>query len=331
MNTLTTINKTELLSNEIKFEYFIDFARNYVTKLESGEILTKKKVRFSGDTIRQYNVSLDHFEKFEAKFNERIKCIEMNKKVFMAFENYLLQKELLYNSTYLYISKIKALANVLYEEEVLIRPISLKTPKKESIQIYLNEEELKSMKNCQTLTDSERIIFDIFTIQSFCGLRYSTLKSFLSNPLAHIQQNGDKTFISIISKKTQTESVIPLSKIIFDLLKKYEYKFKVPSEEYFNRIIKKIGEKAGITNPVPTQITKNGITQTVMVPKFQKLSTHTSRRNFISLAKMYINDTNAIMAMSSHSTERQMNSYCRSSNIEKVKNIFDNDFFKIEI
>lgn len=330
MNTLT-IQKSELLKSEVSFEYFTDFARKFITKIEAGEILTNKKIRFSKDTIRQYNVSIGHFEEFEKSIDTKIKCIHMNKKIFSAFEIYLQNSELLYNSIYLYISKIKALANILYEEEVIPRSITLKTPKKETTQVYLNVEELSAMKNCDTLTQSERLVFDIFSIQSFSGLRYATLKVFLSNPAAHIQQNGSKTYISIVSKKTQTESIIPLSRIIFDILKKYDYKLKVPTEEYFNRAIKKIGEKAGITNPIPTQITKNGETETILIPKYKKLSSHTSRRNFITLAKMYISDTNAIMAMTSHATEKQLNSYCRSSNIERVNSIFDNQFFNLTI
>lgn len=328
---LTTINKTELLNPEIEFEYFVDFAKNFVKKIEAGEILTKKKVRFSKDTIRQYNVSITHFEEFEKNIGTQIKCIQMNKKVFSAFEIYLQNGDLLYNSIYLYISKIKALANILYDEEIIPRAISLQTPKKETTQVYLNVDELSAMKNCDTLTESERIVFDIFTIQSFSGLRFATLKVFLSNPAAHIQQNGSKTYISIVSKKTQSESIIPLSRIIFDILKKYDYKIKVPTEEYFNRVIKKIGEKAGITNPIPTQVTKNGETETILIPKYKKLSTHTSRRSFVTLAKMYISDTNAIMAMTSHATEKQLNSYCRSSNLERVNNIFDNQFFNLTI
>jgi site-specific recombinase XerD len=330
MNTLT-LTKNEILNPQVNFEYFTDFARNFVTKIESGEILTKKKVRFSKDTIRQYNVSIDHFEEFEKKLDSKIRVHEINKRLLEAFEKYLYNNGLLFNSVYLYISKIKALGNILYDSDVVLKPLKFDTPKKITTQVYLSESELSAMRNCNKLTPSEKKVLDVFLIQCFTGLRYSTLIQFLSNPIAYLQQNGDKTFISIVSKKTVEESCIPLSKIVFEILNKYEFKFDLKSEEYVNRTIKKIAGKAGITNPIAIQVTRNSKTETVIVPKNKLIKTHTCRRVFITLAKMYINDNEAIRTMSGHATEAQMNLYSRASKLEKVNNIFDNQFFNLTI
>lgn len=328
---LTTINKTELLSTEIQFEYFIDFARNYVTKLESGEILTKKKVRFSTDTIRQYNVSLDHFQAFEGKFNERIKVYEINKKMLEAFEKHLYNEGLLYNSVYLYLSKIKALGNVLYDEGLVLKPLRFDTPKKQTTQVYLNQQELKQMNECNSLTDSERKVLDIFLVQSFSGMRFQSLKSFLQNPMAYIQQSGEKTYINIVSQKTNETSIIPLSKVVYNILTKYNFKFEVPSEEYVNRLIKKIASKAGIDNPIAIQITRNGKTETIFKPKSEMLSSHSARRSYITTLKQYVNDEEAIIASSGHTSIQAMRNYIRSTKLERVDPIFNSEFLNIEI
>lgn len=331
MQTLTTINKTELLNPEIEFEYFLDFAKNFVSKIEAGEILTKKKVRFSKDTIRQYNVSIGHFESFQDKLSSKIQIHEINKRLLEAFEKHLYNSGLLFNSVYLYISKIKALGNILFDEEQTNRPVKFSTPKKTTTQVYLSENELKQMRDCKELTESEKLILDIFLIQCTCGLRYSTLKEFLEQPTVFIKQHGDNYYIDIISKKTEEQSVIPLSRTIFDILNKYSFKFQSFSEEYFNRVLKNIGKKAGIDNPIAVQITKNSIIETIVQPKYKLLRSHCGRRTFLTIAKNYINDNNALMSMSGHTTERQMANYIRSEKIDRIANVFENDFFKIKI
>lgn len=331
MNTLTTINKTELLNPEIEFEYFVDFAKNFVSKIEAGEILTKKKVRFSKDTIRQYNVSIAHFEEFESKFNERIKVYEINKKMLEALEKHLYNEGLLYNSVYLYLSKIKALGNVLYDEDVVLKPLRFDTPKKQTTQVYLNQKELTQMKECDKLTESERKVLDIFLVQSFSGMRFQSLKSFLHNPMAYIQQSGEKTYINIVSQKTTETSIIPLSKVVYSILNKYNFKINVPSEEFINRSIKKIASKAGIDNPIAIQVTKNGRTETAIKPKSSMISTHSARRGYISILKQYVNDEEAIIASSGHTSIQAMRNYIRSTKLERVDPIFNSEFLNIEI
>lgn len=331
MQTLTTINKTEILNPEIEFEYFVDFAKNFVSKIEAGEILTKKKVRFSKDTIRQYNVSIAHFECFQDKISSKIRIHEINKQLLEAFEKHLYNSGLVFNSVYLYISKIKALGNILFDEEQTNRPVKFSTPKKLTTQVYLSENELKQMRECKELTDSEKLILDIFLIQCTCGLRYSTLKEFLEQPTTFMKQHGDNYYIDIVSKKTEEQSVIPLSRTIFEILNKYSFKFQSFSEEYFNRVLKNIGKKAGIDNPIAVQITKNRIIETIVQPKWKLLRSHCGRRTFLTIAKTYINDNNALMSMSGHTTERQMASYIRSEKIDRISNIFDNQFFNLTI
>lgn len=330
MNTLT-LTKNEILNPQVSFEYFTDFARNFINKIESGEILTKKKIIFSEDTIRQYKVSIDHFEKFESKLDSRVKVYEINKRMLEAFEKHLYNENLVYNSVYLYISKIKALGNILFDEEISHRPVKFTTPKKETTQVSLSQQELKAMRNCDTLTQSEKTVLDIFLIQCFTGMRYSTLTQFLEQPMAYLYQAGDKTYIDIISKKTNEQSIIPLSKIVYELLNKYHFEFKTTSEEYLNRVIKIIGRKSGITKPIAKQITKNSETQTVIVPKWTLLKSHCGRRTFCTIAKTFITDNQAIIGMTGHKSEKQLSTYIRSEKLDRVLPIFENPFFNLEI
>lgn len=330
MNTLT-LTKNEILNPDINFEYFIDFAQDFVAKIKSGDILTKKKVMFSNDTIRQYNVSIGHFEEFEAKLESKIKVYEINKRMLEAYEKHLYSTGLLYNSVYLYISKIKALANVLYDTDVIIKPLKFDTPKKITTQVYLSQQELKAMRSCDKLTNSEKRVLDIFLIQCFTGLRYSSLVEFLSNPTAYIKNHSTNCYIDIVSKKTGEQSVIPMSLTVFEILNKYEFKFQLLSEEYFNRTLKNIGEKAEINTPIAIQVTRNSITETVIKPKFLKISSHTGRRSFCTIAKMYINNEDAILSMTAHSSTAQLKNYIRSEKVDRIANVFENDFFKIKI
>lgn len=321
----------EILMPNTSFVLFTDFVKSYIAKMETGEILTKKKVRFSPETIRQYSSALDHFTVFEQSFGVRVKIEEISHRLISAFEKHLITQGLALNSVSLYISKIKAIGNVLFMEDLAFRPVRFSTPKEITTKVYLSLSEIKQIKECSELTQSERRVFDIFLIQTFTGLRYSTLQEFLANPLAYIKEFNGHTYIDIISSKTGERSVIPLGRIVSEKLSEYNLNFPVFSERYINKTLKSIGRKAGINNVIPQQITKGGGKQTKMVEKWQMITTHTARRTLVSLGKQGGLDDRSLMGITGHKSEKQLNEYNRTQELEQVLPIIGHQFFNQEI
>ena len=311
---------------------FTNFAYQYIRKLSEGKILTPKKRQFSESSVRQYGASMAMFEEFEAELPKKVEITDISSKMMKAFEVFLIEKNLSLNSVSAYISKIKAIANVLIDDEsISFRKIKIATPKERTTKIYLSLNELKQINECQELSEGQRKVWDIFMIQSFCGMRYSTLKKFLNNPLSYIKEVDGFSFIEIFADKTNEECVIPLSEVISETLKKYNGVINPPSERYMNQTLKIIGKKSGITNTFVERITIGGEMKEVLKPKYLNISTTTARRNFLTIIRNYIHSTDAIISMSGHKNSNQMEHYIRSTKLDKVMPFMENKFFKISL
>lgn len=331
MNTLQITNTETQLIPEVSFEYFSDFAQYRLKKMETGQILTEKQVSYSAATIRIYKSAITLFKEFELLLQSRIRIHEMSGKILQAFQRFLSSKGLSMNSIGQYVSKIKALGNFLFAEDIALKPIKHSVKSEKQPQIYLSHDELKQITNCETLTDGERKAADIFLIQCFTSLRHSTLTKFLKNPFAYVKEHEGNSYIDIIADKTGEQCVIPLSKVVAELVTKYNGFIEVPSEVYMNSVLKTICRKAGIDNPVPVRITKGGQMTETLVPKFQKVATNTSRRTFITIIRKYIKDDEAVTKMTGHTSTRQMLDYSMSTKVDEILPYLNNEFFNIEI
>lgn len=320
------------LAETVEYVYFVDFANHFVSKMKAGTVLTPKKhERFSASTIRQYEASIILLREFQLKNDFKIGITEISPKLLKAFELFLMEQNLTKNSISLYISKVKAIANILYDEEISFRPIKYSTANELTTKIYFTLEELEKITHYRKLTDGERKAWDVFLVGCFTALRFSTLMKFLQSPQSFIHEYNGASYIDITSDKTGEQSIIPLSKIVVSIINKYNGKIDAFSEVYMNKVLKTICKKAKIDNTISSRRTVGGKMQEVLKEKWELVSTHTARRTFISLAKQTNLTDNEIIGITGHTTAQQMNIYNRSTNLEKVKGILNHDFFKMKL
>lgn len=331
MNTLQLTNTETQLIPEINFEYFSDFAQYRLKQMEAGQILTEKRVKYSASTIRQYKSAIALFKEFELLLQTRINICELSGKMLQAYEKFLISKELTLNSVAQYTSKIKSIGNYLFAEDIGLKPIKHSVKTEKTPKIYLSFDELKQITNCETLTLGEKKAADIFLIQCFTSLRYSTLQKFLKNPFAYMKEHEGTSYIDIIADKTGEQCVIPLSKVVADIVTKYNGVIDTPSEVYMNSVLKTICKKAGINNPVPVRITKGAIMTEVLVEKWQKVATNTSRRTFITIIRKYIKDDEAVTKMTGHTSVSQLKTYGQTTKVDEILPYLNNEFFNIKI
>ncbi|MDR6548494.1 integrase [Chryseobacterium rhizosphaerae] len=319
---------------------FKAFLADFMTKASNGQILTAKQKKYSESTLRGYKMLQTEYENFISKNEEKseeprnfdIPVHEINYAFAEAFQVFLVNDtELLKNSIGLILSKLKAILKYAFRKGYSTWNGSGLTISKEvSTQIALSKGEIKKL-NLDTLSETERRVLDIQIVQSFTGMRNETLKKFLQNPLAYIKEYNGNTYIDITANKTDKQSAIPLGKIVNDILLKYSSGIKVPSQQYINRTIKIIAEKAGLNNHIVVRKTVKGEMQETLVPKSKKISTHTARRTLISLMTEAGFKASEIMPISGHSTEYQLNSYIKLDNVVKVNHLFGNKFFDTAI
>lgn len=325
------ITKPTELQSEISYEFFTDYADNYTRKIEQGVVLTDKRVRFSASTVRQYKSAIFHFRNFEELLSGRVRTIGISGNLLKSFELFLCQNGLTKNSINTYTSKIKSIGNLLFDQEIAYRPVKFSTRKEITTKVYLSLSELKQINECKTLTDGQRRVADIFILNSFLGMRYGTLQKFLQSPLSYIKEHENNSYIEITSNKTNEVSIIPLANIVIEILTKYNGDLKAPSDRYFNETIKIVGKKSGLLSQISERKTIGGEMTEVLKCKFELLSSHTMRRNFISNAKQSTLTNEQIAGVSGHSDVKSMLLYCRINNLEKVKGILDHEFFKISL
>ena len=146
-----------------------------------------------------------------------------------------------------------------------------------------------------------------------------------------MKENEGTSYIDIIADKTGEQCVIPLSKVVADIVTKYNGVIDTPSEVYMNSVLKTICKKAGINNPVPVRITKGGMMTEVLVEKFHKVATNSARRTFITIIRKYIKDDNAVTKMTGHTSTAQLIHYAQSTKVDEILPYLNNEFFNIEI
>src|SRR5690606_31243547 len=121
---------------------------------------------------------------------------------------------------------------------------------------------------------------DIFVFQCLTGLRYGELKlinerTIINNTLV-IQEEKDVT---------KTSRVIPLFDISNYILKKYDYKLPILSNQKQNKFIKDVFGEAKFTFDVEYSRTKNKVQETKVKAFNKRISTHTARRTFVTIMK----------------------------------------------
>ena len=325
------INPETALIPEVSFEYFTDFALHRLKQMETGQIFTEKGVRYSAATTRIYKSAIALFKEFELLLESKIRIHEMHVKILQVFERFLIAKDLTLNSVGQYVAKIKSIGNYLFAEDIGLRQVKYKIKTEKQPQIYLSFDELKQITNCETLTEGERRAADIFLIQCFTSLRHGTLTKFLKNPFAYMKEHEGNSYIDIVADKTGEQCVIPLSKVVAELVTKYNGFIEVPSEVYMNSVLKTICRKAKIDNPVPVRITKGAVMTETLVPKYQKVATNTSRRTFITIIRKYIKDDEAVTKMTGHTSVNQLKDYSQTTKVDEILPYLNNEFFNIEI
>lgn len=320
--------RNELLAPEVlSFEYLLDFCYHYKRELENGKVLTSKKTKFSEETIKTYTMTISNLEAFENDLGIKFKLSEISSRFFKGFETYLIQKNYTLNTISLFLSKLKAICSVAMDRDMaFINTKSVKTPRDKTTKIYLTLEEIKQLRN-EPKTKMEKRYIDAFIIGCFTGLRFRQLNLFVQNPLNYIKEYDGFTYIDMTSDKTNEQSIIPLGDTVANILSKYENGriAKLYLSDY-NSIVKKVGERAGITNNIVVRkVIGNNMTE-VLKPKFEEITSHTARRTFVTLLKPLLHDE-VLMGITGHKSIDTLNQYNRSAILDKVSPALGHEFF----
>ena len=166
---------------------------------------------------------------------------------------------------------------------------------------------------------------DLFLIGGFTGLRVSDYNLLTDKNI--IKHNG-RSYFRVISKKTSKQTIIPIAPIVFNIMERNNGLPEPMTEQEINRLIKEIGEHAGIDENYMVTKTLGGIKQAVTKPKYEWIMTHTGRRSFCTNAYLGGLDSLSIMAVSGHTTENNFLKYIKVTPMQQAERIAQHPYFQ---
>lgn len=202
---------------------------------------------------------------------------------------------------------LKALLNWCFDKDITPR-FSLKhmvTRTEEPESIFLNEDEICLIEQTEADGPQQAIVKDLFLIGCETGLRFSDFTKIKPH---HISQSN----LRLYQSKTKKKVTIPVSERFKNILEKYNYdlpEFKNITE--FNKHIRAVVERAGITENV-TRLCRKGTTEVTKVfKKYELVSSHTARRSFCTNKFIKGLPAQAVMQFSGHKSERTFMRYLK--------------------
>lgn len=149
---------------------------------------------------------------------------------------------------------------------------------------YLTEEMLDVIYNMTFDRDNRHLEYtrDLFYLSSYTGgLTFGDLSQAF-----HVQErkvDGQVIkFIRVARQKTGINAEIPLMDKVYNILKKYDFKFQKITNQQYNRNIKDICQMAEFTDDF-IRVRKNIKTKqqiTIATPFYKLIASHSARRNF---------------------------------------------------
>ncbi|PDP81800.1 hypothetical protein CLI72_06090 [Porphyromonas gingivalis] len=187
--------------------------------------------------------------------------------------------------------------------------------------VALSDEEVERIYQLR-LNKKSAIIRDLFVFACETGLRYYDLVALQDD---NIQGN----ILTVRTAKTGALVCIPLRRRARQIIAKHGGAVKyTDSQTNYNKCVKTLCRKAGITEKVLCEYTVGTRLVRRSVPKHKLVSSHTGRRSFATNAYLAGIPTVRIMLITGHKTEQAFFRYIRVGKKENAKALSELPFFK---
>ncbi len=277
------VDKTEIADIETELSQLIEEFKSF------------KKKRVTKGTMKEYKTIFKGFFEFEKKRKKRFSLLDFDKNFYADFEYFLSKEKVNSNNGEVglrndtidkYISTFRVFLRWCHENDYAVHPYTFKKHKSlykkgSNYKIFaLERSEIKKLEDLD-LSDNEEWdrIRDLFLFMAYTGQRFSDAIHF--DKLDFRNKLWD--FVSIkTGKRTQVPFVGYIGHAL-RILEKYNYVLPKMANQYFNKEIKKIAEKAGITEPYKIIRYKGKKEIEITRRKCDFISSHTGRRTAVTL------------------------------------------------
>ncbi len=295
------------------FELFIEQCKTRTNGRRGGQLISFR-------TCRKYARTYELLREYEQQQGAFLDFEDINQTFMEGFVAYLQSLNQATNTIGTKIKCIKTLMRNAYEQGYTTntRFQYIKGQAEESDNVALTEEELQLIVDLD-LTDNQRLAKtrDVFLVGCWTGLRFGDVGRLRKE---HI---GDDGIITITQSKTDDPVCIPLHPLVKEILERYDYQLPIISNQKFNEYIKEVCLLAGIEKPFVKSITRGGVKQSTVYPKWQLVSSHTARRSFATNLYLAGFPSISIMSVTGHRTETAFLKYIKVSRAEHAKKLLE--------
>jgi len=303
---------------EVKADYVapMEFIRTYI-----------EKSQVTAGTKKDYNNTYNHLEEFQKYTGKSLNWKSMGYEFYLDLVEFLKTEQDMKGSTIdKVIKNVKVFlgyadlqdtleVNQDFKKTVSGKSLFAKVNKEEAEHVYLNESEIQQITDAQMGEERLSEIRDLFIIGCWSGLRISDLKRLERGNI----KNG---LLSIIAQKTSKKVTIPITDELQTVLNKYPEELpKIPTDQHYNREVKKVCEIANINEPIMAEIKKGKMRVTTKIPKHDLITSHTARRSFATnLYRRGIPSTQ-LMMLTGHKSETAFMKYIKVSGEDNAKDV----------
>jgi len=321
--------KTERIEKKETPMSIIEFFRVLMEDSRTGDRRGPRREKLNPNSIKPYQSALNHFTNFQESKRKEYFLKDVDQKLINGFTTYLeVTKNLAFNACAKYLTVFKLLISYAYEKGFIdgskLHTLKFNITRAKSDNIYLNEKEIEAIANLENLpTKLYDTVRDLLVISCWTGLRFSDFSRLRL-------QNIHDGFISITQQKVSAKVVIPVHKMVRQILEKYPDGLpKCPPNQVFNRYLKDIGKLVpALDVEFEKKVARSSNNEPEVFKKYDLIMSHSGRRSFCT--NMYLKGiaVPTIMAISGHKTQEVFLKYIKADNLVhagKVKDIFDAD------
>ncbi|MCK5867524.1 MAG: tyrosine-type recombinase/integrase, partial [Mycoplasmataceae bacterium] len=200
---------------------------------------------------------------------------------------------------------------------------NFKTPKGQiTDEVALTFDQVKEVYN-HDFSENKKLerVRDLFVLGCSTGLRISNYSKINKNDIS----NG---YINVNDKKNNEKQLrIPLNDFSIEILERYEYVLPAISTQKFNKYIKVVFEKVGYTDTIKKTTRVGAKIIENISPFYERVSSHTARRSFITIMKNKKIPDKVIMEFTGHRSLEVFNKYYKPNDDDKKD--FMNDVWKM--
>ncbi len=303
---------------------YVEDYLNYIatTKRSKGRKLKPR-------TLTGIKTSLGFYNRFEQE-NGAVQLKDISTDLYVALLNFSEAKGYTQNYFGTHVKNLKPFFQYLIDQKGLnlrnYRAQDWEVLSEEVNEIYLTEEELEKIYRLD-LSDQTDVVNrtrDLFMIGANTGLRVSDYNKLSDKHI--INEDGRKIF-KIVQQKTGHEVFIPVKPVVEEILEKYEGIPRSVPEHKMNKILKDLGDLAGLDDEVFVSKTVGGVKKETAYKKYELIKNHTGRRSFCTNAYLAGLDSLSIMAISGHTSEKNFLKYIKVTKKQQAIRMLSHPFF----